>query len=207
MVSMSAPFLLVGNRLSLDFINTEVISEGERRDMIQSSGDLARWALEAGACESTEKFRSGTKDQLAKVRALRGALRQIFEAWTEGSAPRRSALRILNEQLKKPVEGLGLRIENGVFAREGVKLVDIDHVLRRVAEDAAQLITSEERERIRCCAHQGCILMFVDRSRRGARRWCSMSLCGNRAKVAAHLRRSRPEKFNQGGVAGSARRI
>lgn len=45
--------------------------------------------------------------------------------------------------------------------------------------------------RIRGCAHEACALHFFDTSRNGTRRWCSMALCGNRAKASRHYARSR----------------
>jgi predicted RNA-binding Zn ribbon-like protein len=47
-------------------------------------------------------------------------------------------------------------------------------------------------DRIRRCAHPDCVLHFLDTSARGTRRWCSMAVCGNRAKAARHYARSRP---------------
>jgi predicted RNA-binding Zn ribbon-like protein len=46
----------------------------------------------------------------------------------------------------------------------------------------------------RCANHDTCVLMFLDTSRSHTRRWCSMELCGNRSKVAAHDARSRGRK-------------
>jgi predicted RNA-binding Zn ribbon-like protein len=41
-------------------------------------------------------------------------------------------------------------------------------------------------DRIRSCAHESCVLHFLDTSRNGTRRWCSMATCGNRAKASRH---------------------
>lgn len=43
--------------------------------------------------------------------------------------------------------------------------------------------------RIRSCSHPNCVLWFLDTSRNGKRRWCSMERCGNRAKAQKHYRR------------------
>jgi predicted RNA-binding Zn ribbon-like protein len=37
-------------------------------------------------------------------------------------------------------------------------------------------------------------LLFADHTRGHARRWCSMALCGNRAKQAAHRQRQKAQR-------------
>ena len=64
-----------------------------------------------------------------------------------------------------------------------------ESVLGPIAEAVAQLLCEEDFTRIKAC--EGCSLLFVDRTRRQARKWCSMSACGNRAKQAAHRSRRR----------------
>ena len=61
--------------------------------------------------------------------------------------------------------------------------------LTPIAEAVIELLTQARPERIRQCADEDCVLWFIDRSRNGRRRWCSMATCGNRNKVAAHYRR------------------
>ncbi|GGO86054.1 hypothetical protein GCM10012280_21260 [Wenjunlia tyrosinilytica] len=58
------------------------------------------------------------------------------------------------------------------------------------AEDLLQLV-ERGRHRIRECANGHCILHFFDTSQNGRRRWCSMAVCGNRAKVSRHYERTK----------------
>jgi predicted RNA-binding Zn ribbon-like protein len=62
-------------------------------------------------------------------------------------------------------------------------------VLTPIARAIADLIVSGQSLEIRKCANPRCVLYFRDRSRTRRRRWCSMAVCGNRMKVAAHVRR------------------
>ena len=64
-------------------------------------------------------------------------------------------------------------------------------LLATIARDAIELFTGPYADRVRECAGDNCALIFVDTSRPGSRRWCSMERCGNRHKVRAH--RSREE--------------
>lgn len=60
-----------------------------------------------------------------------------------------------------------------------------------LAADSYLRLLAADPERIRRCANAECILHFFDTSKNGARRWCSMAGCGNRAKAARHYDRAR----------------
>jgi predicted RNA-binding Zn ribbon-like protein len=66
---------------------------------------------------------------------------------------------------------------------------DLGLPLDQLALLAADLLTSPTRDQVRLCAGDACGWLFLDP--RGRRRWCSMSTCGNRAKVRAHAARTR----------------
>lgn len=62
--------------------------------------------------------------------------------------------------------------------------------LGTVARDAVRLFGPDADGRIRECSADDCGLVYLDTSRSGNRRWCSMQRCGNRAKVRAHRARA-----------------
>jgi predicted RNA-binding Zn ribbon-like protein len=62
--------------------------------------------------------------------------------------------------------------------------------LGTIARDAVHLFRDEAGGRIRECSAEDCDLVYLDTSRSGNRRWCSMQRCGNRAKVRAHRARA-----------------
>ena len=63
--------------------------------------------------------------------------------------------------------------------------------LSLIAADAADLLGTGLRERLRICPGPGCRGRFLDDSPAGRRRWCSMAACGNRSKAAAHRQAAR----------------
>jgi predicted RNA-binding Zn ribbon-like protein len=67
-----------------------------------------------------------------------------------------------------------------------------EDLLAPLAHSAAELFAGLGRSRVRKCAH--CVAHFHDTSKKGARRWCSMQLCGNRPKVAAYAAPHRPHR-------------
>ena len=74
-------------------------------------------------------------------------------------------------------------------------------LLDPLVEAAADLICNHDFRFIRSCEGSACCLMFLDRTKGHARRWCSMAVCGNRAKVEAHRARTARKR----GQAGHAR--
>ena len=58
-----------------------------------------------------------------------------------------------------------------------------------VARSAARLLSTADPARLRPCAAEDCGAWFLDTSKGGRRRWCSMERCGNRAKAARHRRK------------------
>ena len=66
-----------------------------------------------------------------------------------------------------------------------------ESLLIPIGEALARLVVEEDFAQVKACEGHSCTLLFVDHTRGRARRWCSMGLCGNRAKVAAHRSRQR----------------
>jgi predicted RNA-binding Zn ribbon-like protein len=69
-----------------------------------------------------------------------------------------------------------------------------DSLLLPVAHAIANFVTSEDLSRVKSCEKSPCTLFFLDRTRGQVRRWCSMTLCGNRAKQALYRSRLKRRK-------------
>ena len=67
-----------------------------------------------------------------------------------------------------------------------------ESLLLPIGEALAKFVCEEDFASVKACEGHSCTLVFADSTRRRARRWCSMAICGNRAKQAAH--RSRLKK-------------
>lgn len=66
-----------------------------------------------------------------------------------------------------------------------------ESILLPLAEEIAKFICSADFRHIKACEGGGCTLLFLDQSHRHGRRWCSMAICGNRAKSAAFAARAK----------------
>ncbi|OLO31549.1 zf-CGNR multi-domain protein [Streptomyces sp. MNU77] len=124
--------------------------------------------------------------EVADARALRDALWRLTEGHVEGAPPGPDDLATLNGAAAHPP--LAARLTAG-GDREWVPGGTGAGLLSTVARDAVELFTGAFAHRIRACGAHDCRLLFVDTSRPGRRRWCSMERCGNRHKVRAHRAR------------------
>ena len=89
----------------------------------------------------------------------------------------------VRQQLVRASVGYAWRIELGKVGRAGVSAATL---LAPVLWSAADLVVGGARRRIRRCANDACLWLFVDASKNGTRRWCDMASCGNRAKARRH---------------------
>ncbi|HEX4178039.1 MAG TPA: CGNR zinc finger domain-containing protein, partial [Rhizomicrobium sp.] len=66
---------------------------------------------------------------------------------------------------------------------------DVESLLLPVAQAMAEQVSAQDFSLVKACEGPTCTLLFADHTRGHARRWCSMAICGNRAKQAAHRHR------------------
>ncbi|MEM9223702.1 MAG: CGNR zinc finger domain-containing protein [Pseudomonadota bacterium] len=183
------PFRLVGGRLALDFVNTtDWSSDGEAvLDKLATIGDVRRWTEAAGLGPAVGAKLS---HDLPALLDFRLQLRNVLLAAMDGSAPSPGALARLNEAL---ASGGGLRMA-------GKRLLPAGS-LRWLVSVSAMALFGEPRDmaRLRMCPGHDCGWLFVDESRNGRRRWCTMATCGNREKARRHYA-GRKIKEDEGGA-------
>lgn len=124
--------------------------------------------------------------EVAAARALRDALWRLAEAHVSALPPGPDDLAAVNDAAAHPPLTARLTAEG---ERAWVAGATGTGLLSTVARDAVELFTGAYAHRIRTCGADDCRLLFVDTSRPGKRRWCSMERCGNRHKVRAHRAR------------------
>lgn len=174
-----------GGRLCLDFVGTG----GRRRqrpiERLRAPDDLARWFVEAGLSERPPAV---TQPALRRAHDLREAIyRALYEA-AAGRTPEGADVGTVNAVARRmplapqlDASGRGVSWVPGSWGAG----------LAVVARDAVDLLASDRIDRVRECAAPDCTLLFLDESRAGRRRWCTMARCGNRAKAATAYRRRR----------------
>lgn len=156
------------------------------RELLKTPHDLARWLVAAGLAPILP---DASESDLLLARSLREAIFALANAQLPGGPDPSAAVAVLNTVAAAPAAAPQLT------PRGDVHLVGpVAALLATLARDAVQLFGGESAEHIRQCQSPTCSLLFVDTSRSGHRRWCSMSGCGNKAKVAEFRRRQREAK-------------
>lgn len=175
-------------RPCLDLVHTGGEGALARFEIVNGPDDLGRLLgviLGLPALPATEA-------DLAAMRPLRTALTRIAYGLAEGSSPipidppRPDDIAIVNAAAAVPPLVPALTADGGTT----IVAPTAAAALSTVARDAVDLFSSSLARRIRVCAAENCGLLLLDTSRPGQRRWCSMDLCGNRAKVKAHRSRA-----------------
>jgi predicted RNA-binding Zn ribbon-like protein len=177
-------FKFRSGRLSLDLPATLAARlKAEPRELLETPHDLGRWLVAAGLAAKDPK---PTEDELHQARELREALYRLAVARVHGEGFDSRDRALVNRWAAEPPPVPQLVPEGLTWTGGGVR-----SLLAAVARDGVELLGGPLAERIRGCEAEGCALLFMDTSRSGQRRWCSMSGCGNKAKVEEFRRRQR----------------
>ncbi|WP_017624019.1 CGNR zinc finger domain-containing protein [Nocardiopsis chromatogenes] len=177
---------------ALDFADSAVRLPGGRRvDLLGTPGDAARWLVERGLVPADTVLYELCA---SRMRALREHIRALFAARVDGAPAPAEALDAVNAALTKVPSAalLAWDSERGLH-RSAAHPIDqaVDHALAALADNAAELLTSPEAERLAACGSPPCDRYLVRTHPR--RHWCS-TRCGDRARAArAYARRLGPQ--------------
>ncbi|MFF0243289.1 CGNR zinc finger domain-containing protein [Streptosporangium sandarakinum] len=161
----------------LEFLLTGALPEWEQ---LHAPEDLAAW-IPLSRLGLPDEVVVGEAD-LAGAKRLRAAIQALAERATgvgDPAAPQ-DALAVLNEFAAAPPP---VPVVTPSFQRGWATPVTGAQFLSAVARDAVELFGGPMASRVRVCGGERCLLIFLDTSRPGARRWCSMDRCGNRYKL------------------------
>lgn len=193
-------FPAVGNNLSLDFINTKIIENGELKDLLTDFTDLAAWAAATDLLEKSKAERlidewtdsAEINDAFARAIDFREVLREMVANLSGGKTVSKRAIAAINGEIQNQSGSIEIRkTENGFEKSFRADFREPRQLLAPVAESAADLLCYGNPARLRKCENPECVLYFYDATKNHSRRWCSMSICGNRHKAAAFYRREK----------------
>ncbi len=182
---------------ALEFLNTLHPGHGQRDEGLQrderlgSPAEAAAWLLEQGLIHPEAVVRVG-EPEVRRIRDVRTALREVFDAVVEGRAPVADAVHLVNATLeaRRPtrleLDGSAIRIGHRHAASP------VDDALAVIAEAIVDELAGGTPERFRICANDRCRWAFYDFSPAARRRWCDMRTCGNQAKAARYRARHKP---------------
>jgi predicted RNA-binding Zn ribbon-like protein len=210
-MELKPPAIFVGDALGLDFLNSVATPVDTAIDWIEDGEGYLSWLEQArlvpGGVLRDMRMRAlpGELDKVAdQARSLREWFRD-FVRQHKGRPLTASALAELD-----PLNRLLERDESfsriapgpsgqGPFALQTMRRWrSPDALLLPVGEALARLVCAEDFSHVKACEGPACTLLFADHTRGHARRWCSMAICGNRAKQAAHRHRLKAQQQEVG---------
>jgi predicted RNA-binding Zn ribbon-like protein len=216
MTTTRPPPFFIADNLGLDFLNSVAVPVDTKVEWLASGEDLLVWLKQAGLVpdDVLNAFRQNTvPGELDAIAAQARALRDWFKPFVYEHMGRQlepNALRQLeplNQLLARDEEFGQIVIRDrrhdrqhnhedetvavpGLAWRQQRRWHSPESLLLPIARSLADLVCTEDFTFVKACEGPSCTLLFVDRTRGRARRWCSMAVCGNRAKQAAHRERA-----------------
>lgn len=185
--------------LSIDFANT-LYWRGSNppTETFGTMDDLLAWCREqagvpAGLADRcrVRGVEEGEPAMLARALALREALYRLFHAQAERREPQPDDLALLGGFLAEASPRVALaRVDGGYAWRIGDAGATLAGLLSPVLWSAIDLLGGARLAKVKRCANDACQWLFIDDSKNGSRRWCSMSSCGNRAKAYRHYHKA-----------------
>jgi predicted RNA-binding Zn ribbon-like protein len=205
------PAIFIADSPGLDFLNSVATPLDTEIDWIGDGEGLLNWLAQASLVPSDAldairaRAMPGELDKVAgQARALREWLRGFVRAHMGRPLTRKAAGKAIREL--EPLNQLLERDETfkQVVPHDGGDGHHLElRAMRRwrspqsllmpVGEAIAKFVCEENFSDVKACEGTSCTLLFADHTSRKARRWCSMALCGNRAKQAAHRNRLRKQ--------------
>jgi predicted RNA-binding Zn ribbon-like protein len=192
---MDGAFIFVGERLWLDFINTDDVRRGLRVDVLRDFDGLLLFLAAARVLDAerlqlmrrrAQQQPAGASASLVDARRIRAALRALAERGMTHERVRLDAISEINRVLGRSAGTRRIEIQaDGRFVRSFVPGGDaFGGLMIPVVESAADSLIGGELVRVRRCLDPRCPRFFLDTTRNARRRWCDMATCGNRAKAA-----------------------
>ena len=179
--------------LIADFANTVDLESG--RDELATPAGLARWLVDAGLAERAPDV---TEDDLQACLDLRTGMREALDDGGTPASPHRLALAdavLARLPLLVTLSAPAAPVAPPDGGRAPAVLVPapdlpaVSSAMARLAVAWAELVLTGRIRRLKRCAERRCGEVFWDTSRNHSRRWCSMQVCGNRAKARRHTAR------------------
>ena len=172
------PRPLTGEPLALDLVNTVWAGDGELHDLLDTAAGHRAWLAQH---ELGGPVGGAARRNLVQAR---DAIRAVLETPGDARAAARLDRILAHGRLRLRVDAQG--------AREQVEVPAPWRAGWLAARDLLRLL-AERGDRVRRCGNDECVLWFLDTSRAGTRRWCSMTGCGNRLKARRHYSRLRAD--------------
>ena len=195
-----SPAIFIADAPALDFLNSIATPADVPVEWLSDGEGLLSWLQQAQLVSAPIMGRMRSQSSPAELDKVAREARELRE-WFRGFVHKHRGRALTQDDLKKlePLNRLLERDESfsqiALAASKGANPFELqpmrrwrspETLLLPIAESLARFVCSEDFTFVKACEGPTCTLLFADHTRSRARRWCSMAICGNRAKQAAH---------------------
>ncbi len=190
--------------MCLEFANTLAYRGSTPTESLHTFADLIKWCGDAGvtplriSCNTCADGQRNIRSESPRYSARRLRLREVDLPYFSrarlrvqscrgrpGSSQSRASAtrRCVRSWFSRGPTGFGWQVEESKPSASWI--------LAPVLWSAGDLLVGPQLTRLRECSNEKCLWLFLDDSKNGTRRWCSMQACGNRAKAHRHYLRQK----------------
>jgi predicted RNA-binding Zn ribbon-like protein len=209
MASGRQPAIFIADAPALDFLNSIATPVDTEIDWIENGEGFLGW-LEQAQFVPTEALKAlraqAMPGEFDGVAAQARSLRKWFRKFVydrKGRPLRADDLKDLgplnrllerDERFSRIVMGHHQGNGSGLELQSTRRWKSPESLLLPIGAVLSQFVCAEDFSNVKACEGPACTLLFADHTRGRARRWCSMAICGNRAKQAAHRQRLKSDR-------------
>lgn len=194
---MDKSLFTLGGAAWINLLNTLVMHNKQPTDLLAEPAITISWLEENGLLlPGLDSLADPTNHD--RIRTRLAALREIFTPVLIDLERQGYLSETVYADIKKCTEALDVKVTTSY---QGQKLelryegkTPLDQISYPIIRSLFDTLSSVSPDRIRKCEHEDCILHFVDVSKSGRRRWCSMEQCGNRHKAAQFYEKNKKKK-------------
>ncbi|MDQ0300408.1 putative RNA-binding Zn ribbon-like protein [Salibacterium salarium] len=186
---------VIGGTAWINLVNTTYNSNKQKIDILANTSNTFQWLEENNLLRESDALALENEELLDSLIVELHSLRHLSETILSDLEQKGKLSLNTTDQFKRLVKkvevNLTIDTKNEKFKLVSEGITARDHVLYNIVDSIIHTLDSISINRIRKCEHQECSLYFVDTSKSGKRRWCSMELCGNRKKAAEFYARKK----------------
>lgn len=188
-ISSHRDFVFVGGNLSVDFSNTIKVVDGSKTDLLITSTSLHNWTQKLKLEVPFESIDRNFEHFIC----LRDLIHNCFQDFAYKRKIDVNNLKAFNNFIQQ----FGIHphilpgVQNSLTLTYQSKQID-SPLLHHIVQSFFEVISDEfNLMRLKPCENEDCVLLFLDKSKNRTRRWCSMTICGNKIKASRFYKRNR----------------
>ncbi|MEN6620655.1 MAG: CGNR zinc finger domain-containing protein [Smithella sp.] len=182
--SKYSQFRFDAGSLALNFVATVRHRGSEPNDLLSKPEALLQWFQLTGLISTPFSL---SVDELEHACLFRESIYRVILSFILGERSEKEDVNLINDMARHPIAVPQLNLDS--LYLEWKTANPLQACFSKIARDAVMLIGSGDKGRLKICGSSSCQMLFADMSPSNRRRWCSMSICGNRHKVAEYRQR------------------